>query len=113
MNQAIESASTLASAGYHTPLEIALPIIAAVIILKVVVSKASGRPAISGKIVVRCSKGHLFTTFWSPLGSFKAIRLGPARYQRCPVGNHWAMVRPVRDAELSAEDRLLAEQHQT
>jgi hypothetical protein len=39
--------------GYHAPLEIALPIIVAVIIVKVVVSKVSGRPAIVGKIKVR------------------------------------------------------------
>jgi hypothetical protein len=41
--------------GYHAPLEIALPIIVAFIIVKVVVSKVSGRPAIVGKIKVRCS----------------------------------------------------------
>jgi hypothetical protein len=45
--------------------------------------------------IVRCSKGHLFTTIWVPLGSFKAVRLGPRRYQRCPVGHHWALVRKV------------------
>ena len=41
-----------ASIGYHAPLEIALPIIVAVVIAKVVVSLARGRPAIVGKIVV-------------------------------------------------------------
>ena len=83
--------------GYHAPLEIALPIIVAVIIVKVVVSKASGRPAFIGKIKVRCSKGHVFTTTWSPLGSFTAIRLAGARFQHCPVGDHWSLVRPVLD----------------
>ena len=41
---------------------------------------------------VRCVAGHLFTTIWVPLGSLKAVRLGGKRYQRCPVGHHWAMV---------------------
>jgi hypothetical protein len=41
---------------------------------------------------VRCAAGHLFTTIWVPLGSLKALRLGGRRYQRCPVGHHWAMV---------------------
>jgi hypothetical protein len=36
--------------------------------------------------IVRCSKGHLFTTIWVPLASFKAVRLGSRRYQRCPGG---------------------------
>lgn len=44
---------------------------------------------------VRCSAGHLFTTTWVPLGSLKAVRLGRRRYQRCPVGRHWAIVRPL------------------
>jgi hypothetical protein len=83
--------------GSHASLEIALPIVAAVVILTMVVSKARGLPAVSGKIVVRCSQGHEFTTLWSPLGSFTSIRLGTARFQRCPVGKHWALVRPVRD----------------
>lgn len=93
--------------GYHAPLEIALPIIVAVIILKMVVSKVSGRPALVGKIKVRCSKGHVFTTTWSPLGSLTAIRLAGARFQHCPVGNHWALVRPVPDDGTTDEDRYL------
>jgi hypothetical protein len=95
----------IVASGAHAPLLIALPIVAAVVILKVVVSKARGRPALSGRIVVRCSKGHLFTTTWSPLGSFTSIRLGTARWQRCPVGNHWSLVKPVNDSELTAADR--------
>ena len=93
--------------GYHAPLEIALPIIVAVIIVKVVVSTISGRPALVGKIQVRCGKGHVFTTIWSPLGSFTAIRLGGARFQHCPVGHHWALVRPVQDGDITGEDRQL------
>ena len=99
--------------GYHAPLEIALPIIAAVIIVKVVVSRLSGRPALVGKIKVRCGKGHVFTTTWSPLGSFTAIRLGGARFQHCPVGDHWSLVRPVQDGDLTGEDRQLPAQDRT
>ena len=95
----------IAASGVHAPVVIALPIIAAVVILKVVVSRARGRPGLGGKIVVRCSKGHVFTTTWSPLGSLTSIRLGTARVQRCPVGNHWSLVKPVNDSELTDEDR--------
>ncbi|MGA2454136.1 MAG: hypothetical protein ABSG93_11510 [Solirubrobacteraceae bacterium] len=41
---------------------------------------------------VRCHDGHLFTTIWIPWLSLKAIRLGGRRFQRCPVGHHWATV---------------------
>jgi hypothetical protein len=44
---------------------------------------------------VRCSAGHLFTTIWIPLVSLKAARLGGRRFQRCPVGHHWAVVTPL------------------
>jgi hypothetical protein len=53
----------------------------------------------------------LFTTTWSPLGSLTSIRLGFARYQRCPVGNHWALVKPVNDSDLTDEDRRIAAQN--
>jgi hypothetical protein len=97
----------IGATGYHAPLEIALPIIAVVIIAKVVVSLRRGRPGIAGEIVVRCSKGHVFKTTWSPLGSLTSIRLGQARFQYCPVGHHWALVRPVSDARLTDGDRRM------
>jgi hypothetical protein len=53
---------------------------------------------------VRCSQGHLFTTIWMPLGSLKAARLGGRRFQRCPVGRHWAMVEPLDPAAASPEE---------
>jgi hypothetical protein len=102
-------ASAFGADGAHLPLEIALPVIAVVVIVKVVVSKRNGRPSLGGEIVVRCGRGHLFKTFWSPLGSFSAIRLGSARFQHCPVGDHWSLVRPVKDADLTAEDRRILE----
>jgi hypothetical protein len=53
---------------------------------------------------VRCRAGHLFTTIWIPLGSLKAVRLGTQRYQRCPVGRHWAMVAQIDPSLASAAD---------
>ena len=61
--------------------------------------------------IVRCSKGHLFTTLWVPGASFKAVRLGSKRYQRCPVCKKWRIVEPVADAELTDEDRRRAAAH--
>ena len=62
--------------------------------------------AIPGKTVVRCAKGHLFTTTWVEGGSLKAVRLGAlTRYQRCPVAKHWAIVHPVKGEDLTDEDR--------
>lgn len=58
--------------------------------------------------IVRCQQGHLFTTTWLPGASFKAIRLGWFRIQRCPVGDHIAIVVPVREDDLSPEERLRA-----
>jgi hypothetical protein len=56
--------------------------------------------------IVRCSAGHLFTTIWMPLGSLKAVRLGPrGRYQRCPVGHHFALVNPVNPDDLDPAER--------
>lgn len=60
---------------------------------------------------VRCRDGHLFTTFWLPGASVKAIRLGWWRFQWCPVGRHWALVTPVRASQLSEDDRALAAGH--
>jgi hypothetical protein len=64
---------------------------------------------VGGNTVVRCRDGHLFTTLWIPGASLKAIRLGWYRFQRCPVGNHWSLVRPVRDVDLTDEEREAAE----
>jgi hypothetical protein len=69
-----------------------------------VAMKLRGYP-IGGKLIVRCRAGHLFTTFWLPGVSFKALRLGWWRYQRCPVGSHWSLVTPVRESELTEDER--------
>jgi hypothetical protein len=58
---------------------------------------------------VRCRSGHLFTTIWVPFGSFKALRLGRFRFQRCPVGEHWGFVTRVADGEMGDLERAQAE----
>jgi hypothetical protein len=59
-------------------------------------------------LVVRCRRGHLFTTIWIPGLSVKSIRLGWWRFQRCPVGPHWSIVVPVKDNDLTDDERRLA-----
>jgi hypothetical protein len=61
--------------------------------------------------VVRCSSGHLYTTLWFGPGSFKAVRFGGSRFQRCPVGHHWAVVRRVDQSELSPDELADAHEH--
>lgn len=58
--------------------------------------------------VVRCRKGHLFTTVWIPGVKLKAVDLLVARFQRCPVGPHWSLVTPVRAATLTEEELAAA-----
>jgi hypothetical protein len=55
-------------------------------------------------VVVRCRREHLFSTIWLPGVSVKALRLVWWRVQRCPVGSHWSIVTPVREAELNAAE---------
>jgi len=59
-------------------------------------------------VVVRCRRGHLFSTIWLPGVSFKSVRLLWRRVQRCPVGGHWTIVTPVGDTAISADERRLA-----
>ncbi len=62
--------------------------------------------AIPGRTAVRCSRGHLFSAWWIEGVSFRALRLLPGtRFQRCPVGRHWGIVHPVRDRDLTDEER--------
>lgn len=58
--------------------------------------------------IVRCSEGHLFTSIWIPFGSLKAIRFGPRRFQRCPVGHHWAWVQRIEPQQLDPAERQAA-----
>jgi hypothetical protein len=66
---------------------------------------------LGGNTVVRCRQGHLFTTIWIPGIKLKELDLVVARVQRCPVGNHWSLVVPVRDADLTDEERQFAREH--
>jgi hypothetical protein len=61
--------------------------------------------------IVRCRRGHLYTTIWIPGVKLKALDLGIARLQYCPVGKHWSLVTPVRDADLTEEERRFARAH--
>ena len=61
--------------------------------------------------VVRCRQGHLFTTIWIPGASVKSLRLGWWRFQWCPVGRHWTLVSPVKEADLTEEERRDAAEH--
>lgn len=63
---------------------------------------------LGGNVIVRCRQGHLFTTLWIPGVKLKAIDLGVARVQHCPVGNHWSLVLPVRESDLTEEERQRA-----
>jgi hypothetical protein len=80
---------------------------AAVVLLEAAALRMrSGR--LGGNVVVRCSRGHLFTTIWIPGGSLKSLRFGWWRYQRCPVGHHWSFVTPVKAVELTEQERRAA-----
>jgi hypothetical protein len=85
-------------------------IITAALLLEPVAMKRRGC-RIGGDLVVRCRKGHLFTTIWIPGASLKALRFGWWRLQRCPVGKHWSIVTPVEETELSEQEKLAASEH--
>jgi hypothetical protein len=87
-----------------------LVVAALVLALGTVVARRLGYK-VGGNTVVRCRQGHLFTTLWIPGVKLKAIDLGIARIQHCPVGKHWSLVVPVRDADLSDEERRSAAEH--
>ena len=61
--------------------------------------------------VVRCRQGHLFSTVWIPGVKLKELDLVVARVQRCPVGQHWSLVVPVRNTDITEEERQFALAH--
>ncbi len=86
------------------------PILVAMIVLGTLIARQRGYK-VPGNIAVRCRAGHLYTTLWIPGVNLKALDLGLARLQYCPVGRHWTLVTPVRDANLTEEQRQLARAH--
>ncbi|HUH81826.1 MAG TPA: hypothetical protein VLZ06_10910 [Solirubrobacteraceae bacterium] len=87
------------------PRRVAFAALVAVIVEAAATWLRSGR--VGGRLIVRCRRGHLFTTIWIPAASVKSLRLGWWRLQRCPAG-HWSLVTPVRESELSARQRARA-----
>ena len=101
------------STGAVVALVIALGV--AFVVVVAVTGSAAGRrrgySGMGGETIVRCSRGHLFTTLWVPGVSLKSVRLGLTRFQHCPVGRHWTLVTPVKDADLTDEERRIAAEH--
>lgn len=61
-----------------------------------------------GEVVVRCGRGHVFTTVWVDRFTYRRVDLGFAKIQRCPVGDHLTVVRPVETSELTPEEKKQA-----
>lgn len=61
--------------------------------------------------VARCRDGHLFMSTYTPGVSTRSGRLGSFRVQRCPVGNHLSVVRPVDATRLTAQEIEEAQAH--
>jgi hypothetical protein len=85
-------------------------IVLGVVLAETIVMRLHGYP-VGGNVIVRCRRGHLFTTMWLPGVSLKSIRLGWWRVQRCPVGRHWSIVTPVRESDLTEDERRTANEH--
>jgi len=90
---------------------IVIVVVALILAIGTWVARRRGYSGIGGNTIVKCRQGHLFTTIWVPGASLKSIRLGKSRFQHCPVGNHWTMVTPVNDSELTDDMRKTAEEH--
>jgi hypothetical protein len=88
-----------------------LIVVIAIYAVGTIIARRRGYP-MGGNVVVRCRDGHLYTTIWVPGVSVKSVRLGWWRFQRCPVGNHWSLVSPVKEADLSESERRFAHEHQ-
>jgi hypothetical protein len=82
----------------------------ALVALEAVAMRARGY-RMGRDVVVRCRQGHMYSTIWLPGGSLKSIRFGLRRLQRCPVGRHWSIVTPVREAELTEPELQAAHEH--
>jgi hypothetical protein len=81
--------------------------VAAGVLVEALAMRLRGYP-MGTDVVVRCRRGHLFSTIWLPGVSVKSLRLLWWRVQRCPVGAHWTIVTPVREDELGQDERQAA-----
>jgi hypothetical protein len=101
------------SSSDYTPFVAAIVpvVVVGAFIVATLVARRRGYNVGGNNVVVRCREGHLFTTIWIPGVSFKALRFGGVRLQRCPVGNHVTFVTPVRDSDLTYEERRFAQEH--
>jgi hypothetical protein len=86
-------------------------IIVGAVLIEAVALRRRGYGMLGGNVVVRCQRGHLFTTIWVPAASLKSLRLSWWRLQRCPVGHHWSIVTPVRESDLRPWQRRRARAH--
>jgi hypothetical protein len=96
-----------------TPLLVALApllVIAAIVVAGTLFARRHDY-RLGGNTIVRCRRGHLYTTIWIPGVKLKALDLGIARLQYCPIGKHWSLVTPVRDSDLTDEERRFARAH--
>ena len=62
-------------------------------------------------VIVRCRRGHVYSTIWIPGVKLKGLDLVVARFQYCPVGKHWSLVVPVREKDLTEGERQFARAH--
>ena len=60
------------------------------------------------RVIVRCSAGALYSTVWQPFVSFKALRFGSRRLQRCPVHHRFELTQRVDPATLTEDERAQA-----
>ena len=65
------------------------------------------------RTTVRCGDGHLFQTVWIPGASLTSLRFGPWRLARCPIGRHFTVITPVREADLGRDELESAREHYT
>jgi hypothetical protein len=96
----------------HTGIRSRLPIgiVLLVLFAGTLVARRRGY-TIGGHVVVRCRRGHLSTTLWIPGINLKGLDFGLARWQRCPVGRHWSLVTPVKESDLTEDERAFAHAH--
>jgi len=93
----------------HPRLLLALVVFVVIIVAVVVALGARSGPRFER--IVRCRSGHLFSTTLVPGMSLKAVRLVNVRFDRCPIGHHWTLVKPVDESTLSSDELAAARAH--